>query len=264
MTLSKEFYRNIETIATKAKHTSSTKQVFQDVIQVAFNSIIGSQYFHPYKLEFHPSLFRELTEYKDQPELWDKLGQTVHLWLEAIKSSGPFSDVMGSAYDEHLGQQLGQFLTPPDLAQLTATITLAAAKESIEDDLKNGEPVVVGDITGCGAGSLLLAWLSAFTAQHGFRNLLAVAVEGQDLDRTMVQLTAVQIFFGATFHGMPLGGIRIRWGNALTEPDATVGFQAVFSPEKLLQAHAAVEASKAFQRQVRALTALTLKVAPMH
>lgn len=273
--LPKEFYRKLESITKKSKHTSSAKQIFEELIQATFNSMLESIDFHSYKVSFNPRLRRELTAYENQPELLKELGELSFIWLNAIKKSAPFADVIGSVYDEHLGQQLGQFLTPPDLAEAVAAINLAGSKENIEADLKAGEPITVGDITGCGAGSLLLAWLRAFIAQHGEENLIAVAVEGQDIDASMVQLTALQLFFGATFHGMPLGGIGVRWGNALTEPDAPYGFTAVFSPEKLVQAHQALnthraahkaleEGRKRLEEQAKALVALTLKVAPLY
>lgn len=273
--LHKEFYRKLESITKKAKHTSSAKKIFEDLIQATFNSLIDSSEFTPYKLNFDPRLRRELTAYKTQPELWNELGELSCIWLSAIKKSAPFTDVMGSVYDEHLGQQLGQFLTPPDLAEAVAAINVALSKDKIEADLKAGEPITMGDPNGCGAGSLLLAWLRAFIAQHGEENLMSVVVEGQDLDASMVQLTAIQLYCGAVFHGMALGGIGVRWGNALTEPDAPYGFTAVFSPEKLVQAHQALNTHRAAQQamaegrkhleeQAKALVALTLKAALLY
>lgn len=262
-TLPKEFYRTIQEVARRAKHTSSVKQVFQDLIQVMFNSLYKSQRVHPYNMDFDPRLVRELTEYKPQPELWAKLGELSLMWLKAIEAAPPFTDVMGSAYDEQLGEQLGQFLTPPDLAACLAQLNLGQAGEQIDEAFSKGEPFYLGDITGCGAGSLILAWLKAFSEQYEPYKLLSVAVEGQDLDMSMVQLTSVQVFYSAAIHGMPLGGLKVRYGNCLTEPDAPAGFTAVLNPEKLAPTHALQHAYQAQREQFRAFEKVMSKVAPV-
>tara|TARA_Y100001972_G_scaffold124530_1_gene173902 strand:- start:978 stop:1757 length:780 start_codon:yes stop_codon:yes gene_type:complete len=255
-TLPKDFYRTIQDIARKARHTSSVKQVFNDLIQVMFNSLDKSQRVHPYNMDFDPRLVRELREYKPQPELWGKLGELSLMWLKAIQDAPPFTDVMGSTYDEQLGEQLGQFLTPPDLADLMAHINLATSKDRIDETLAKGQPVFMGDDCGCGAGSLILAWLKAFSEQYEPYKLLSVGVEAQDLDMSMVQLTSVQVFCSAAIHGMPLGGLKVRWGNCLTEPDAPAGFTAVLSPEKLSPAYALQHGYQAQRAQIRAFEAL--------
>lgn len=260
-TLPKEFYRTIQEVARKAKHTSSVKQVFQDLIQVMFNTIHATQRSFPYKFHFDPRMVRELKEYKTQPELWKKLAELSKMWLKAIQAAEPFEDVMGSAYDQQLGEQLGQFLTPPDIARLLAEVNLACSKDQIDSNLEKGEPVFVGDDCGCGAGSTLLAWLVGFHSSYGPHKLMSVAVDGQDLDQAMCQLTAVQLFWSAAIHGLPLGGIAVRLGNALTEPDAPAVFTAVFSPEKV---HEAIERQKTYQalrQQAQAFDKLTRKVA---
>lgn len=179
-TLPKEFYRTIQEVARKAKHTSSVKQVFNDLIQVMFNSLNKSQRVHPYNMDFDPRLVRELTEYKSQPELWAKLGELSLMWLKAIEAAAPFTDVMGSTYDEQLGECLGQFLTPPDLAACLAQLNLGQAGEQIDEAFSKGEPFYLGDITGCGAGSL--------TAANAFRGNVVV-VEGE-LDEVIPHKTS--------------------------------------------------------------------------
>lgn len=255
-TLPKEFYRTIQEVARKAKHTSSVKQVFNDLIQVMFNSLDKSQRVHPYNMDFDPRLVRELTEYKPQPELWGKLGELSFMWLKAIQDAPPFTDVMGSTYDEQLGEQLGQFLTPPDVAAGLAQLNMAFSKDRIDQTLAKGQPVFMGDDCGCGAGSLILAWLKAFSEQYEPYKLLSVGVEAQDLDMSMVQLTSVQVFYSAAIHGMPLGGLKVRWGNCLTEPDAPAGFTAVLNPEKLAPAFALQHGYQAQRAQIRAFEAL--------
>lgn len=120
-TLPKEFYRTIQDVARKAKHTSSVKQVFQDLIQVMFNTIHATQRSFPYKFHFDPRMVRELKEYKTQPELWKKLAELSKMWLKAIQAAEPFEDVMGSAYDE-----------PDAPAVFTAVFSPEKVQEAIE------------------------------------------------------------------------------------------------------------------------------------
>lgn len=76
----------------------------------------------------------------------------------------------------------------------------------------------------------------------------------------MVQLTSVQVFYSAAIHGMPLGGLKVRWGNCLTEPDAPAGFTAVLSPEKLAPAYALQHAYQSQRAQIRAFETLTRRI----
>ena len=111
MTLSKDFYRNIEKIASKAKHTSSKQQVFKDLIQMGFNSMLDPRVrvrMPPMHSGWGDALRVELTAYKPQPEAWNLLTETCQMWLQAIHDGEPFEDILGSSYDEHLGKELGQ------------------------------------------------------------------------------------------------------------------------------------------------------------
>jgi hypothetical protein len=262
MTLDKEFYRIIENVARKAKHTSSQQQVFKDVIQIGFNSVIQGMKYHPYQVQWHPSLFVEMAPYKVQPELFNELGKAVVLWFSAIKDSAPFTDILGSSYDEHLGHELGQFMTPPDLATQLAELNLSLSAKNFEADLWAGEVITVGDITGCGAGSLLLAWLKAFTERFGAPALKQVAVSAIDLDSTMVQLTAVQIFHSAAFHNLALGGLEVHWGNAITEPNPPLGFQVMHDLRLAPLAAATLKAHHYRATQVKASTKASQHLAP--
>lgn len=261
MTLDKEFYRIIENVARKAKHTSSQQQVFKDVIQIGFNSVIQGMKYHPYQAQWHPSLFVEMAPYKNQPELFNALGRAVVLWFSAIKDSAPFTDVLGSSYDEHLGHELGQFMTPPDLAAQLAGLNLSLSAKNIEAHLWSGEVFTVGDITGCGAGSLLLAWLKAYNERFGEPALKQVAVGAIDLDPAMVQLTAVQIFHSAVFHNLALGGLEVHWGNAITEPNPPVGFQVIHDPRLAPLAAATLRAHHHRRGQQKAMEKLAKRLA---
>ncbi|MGF6348161.1 N-6 DNA methylase [Variovorax sp. W2I14] len=259
MTLDKEFYRIIENVARKAKHTSSKQQVFKDVIQIGFNSVIQGMKYHPYQAKWHPSLFVEMAPYKVQPELFNELGRAVVMWFSAIKDSAPFTDVLGSSYDEHLGHELGQFLTPPDLAALLAQLIFT--DDNLESKFKAGEAITVGDDMGCGAGSLLLAWLKASSERFGPAALERVFVVARDMDPSMVQLTAVQIFHSAVFHNVALGGLQVQWGNALLEPSSQAGYQAVFDPDMVEIAVATLRAHHHRRGQQKAMDAIGKRLA---
>lgn len=236
MTLNKDFYKNISKIAATAKHTSSPCQIFQDLIQMGFNSMLEARVrvrVPHFVFGWHDDLRRELSAYKTDPKSYELLTQTCLMWFKAIRDGEIFEDVLGSSYDEHLGTHLGQFFTPPDLGQLLAAMTVSLSSEGLQEKFKAGVGVVVSDPTGCGGGGLLLPQLKAIYDQFGPSAMKLVCAHGQDVDASMVQLAATQIYYSASMHRTPLGAISISWGNALTEPDAPIGFTCVYDPERI-------------------------------
>lgn len=163
---------------------------------------------------------------------WALVSETVQIWFEAIKASQPFEDVFGSAYDEHLGKTLGQFFTPPDVSYAIAGFNMAISRDTLAEQLKAGEGIVFGDTCGCGGGSLLLAQIRCFYEEFGAKALHMVCVHGQDLDESMVQLAATQLYFGAAFHHLQIGVVDIRHGNTLTDPQPPFGFLCVYDPQR--------------------------------
>lgn len=199
-----------------SKRSHKPQQVIDDLIQLSCNLITESVFitkaFRNTLFAYSPGFRNELTHYKTEPKAW-KLLQDLHLeYMKTILENEPFADIVGMMYDETLsGSRLGQFLTPPDVADGLLPFVIGAIMEPIN------EKTTIGDICGCGAGSLILGQIKAIYKNQGkdsVKNLLVVA---NDIDMKMVQMTTAQIVLSSCIHRIPLGGLTAYNCNTITQ-----------------------------------------------
>lgn len=195
--------KHIEQIAGLTKHTRSPKTIIDDLMQLSFNFIRTIRREHSLLdhrcMVFNPSYIQPLTPYESQPKAWEKLQEAFTAYLHEVREHEPFSDILGMQYDEYLGQSLGQFLTPPDVANVIADLMPCKGHRIVEPC--------------CGAGALMLPMLRKF---HAKNELHLVQAHANDLDPKMCVMAAVQMLMPSVVHNIRFGELEITQGNALT------------------------------------------------
>lgn len=204
---------NATALAASSPVAGTTKDVLDDLVCLAFN-ILADGRMNAASATFGmlhcaPEHTVKLAKYEIDPIAWKRLQVLFMDYLVAVKTAAPFEDLLGSPYDEHLGQKLGQFLTP-------ATVATAAASIPMHTDWTR--PVRVLDAC-CGAGALLLGALRDTLARHGREGVARLALVANDLDAQMCRMTAVQVCFGAMVHGLPVHSLHIQNLHATTHAD---------------------------------------------
>lgn len=193
----------------------STKQVIEDLMQMQCNLLTEPVFIekvYPNTLYRYGEGFREeLNYYKKDAPAWAELTKLSTMFLHAVAEAKPFTDHMGSLYDLELrGNTFGQFLTPPDLAELLGDLHM-----SLEQPITS--PKTVGDDTGCGAGSLLLGYLRGVLRHQGKGAISMLHVVANDLDTQMVKICAVQIALNSIIHRIPLNSLTVHNCNIISE-----------------------------------------------
>ncbi|SDG94733.1 N-6 DNA Methylase [Paraburkholderia phenazinium] len=135
------------------------------------------------------------------------------LYATAVRYSVPFTDVLGDLYTKLLakrgGDGLGQYFTPPDLADL-------AAAPGIDFAVRRGDEMLTIHEPTCGAGGLLLALFRDRENQPGLRPEDRL-IQAQDLDPLCCAMTALQFCMNAFVHQRPIGELIVRCGNTLAK-----------------------------------------------
>ena len=213
--MKEKLLENIAKICTLSKHKISQKSVYNDLIQLTFNAVITQDFlddnFKASTVWYDERLRLELGTYRDEPRCWGLLNACHAQWLYLVMQADPFEDVMGTLYSSYVGEKLAQFLTPRSVAMGLARMTIA------NDKLEPGVPIKIADPSGCGGGAMLLAALTVLKERNGVQSLLDLEVFGMDLDPHMVRLTVCQIMLAAALHGMPIGSLKIFWGDAIKD-----------------------------------------------
>lgn len=206
--------KQVARVATIARNRTE-KQVIEDLMQMQCNLLSEPAFIErafPNTLyRFGPGFRQELSYYKKDPKAWDELQKLSLMYVQAIAEAEPFTDHMTKLYDlEVKGDRLGQFLTPPDLADMLADLTL-----SISEPITG--PKRIGDDTGCGAGSLVLGLIKSVLKTQGKGAVSMLHVTANDLDPQMAKIATVQIVMNACIHRMPLNSVTVFNANILTE-----------------------------------------------
>lgn len=210
----KEFSKKIKLICNSTNRMNlSPKQAIEDVIGHVCLLLMNKQFitgvFPRTLYQYSSSFVPRLKHYKEEPEAHEIMKELCQDFIALIKCSEPFSDTVGMLYDEYLGQVLGQFLTPPDVAYTLAAISLVGADFSQERS--------IADPCGCGAGSLLLGTLRCIYETHGKEAVANVHIEAVDLDINMVRMTTVQIVMHSILHQIPLASFKVHHANTISE-----------------------------------------------
>lgn len=208
--------KQVSRVATIARNRTE-KEVIEDLMQMQCNLLSEPAFIEvafPNTLyRFGPGFRQELSYYKHDPKAWDELQKLSLMFMQAIAEAEPFTDHMTKIYDmEVKGDRLGQFLTPPDLADMLAHLTLSIAPPITR-------PHTIGDDTGCGAGSLVLGLIKTVLKTQGKGAVSMLDVIANDLDAHMAKICTVQVVLNSCIHRIPLRSVRVMNGNILTEYD---------------------------------------------
>lgn len=220
----KELSKTIERICNNSTVRNNPKQVIDDLMIMGFN-LLDQGTLNAFTGCYHKLLCNqdyvvELSDYKRDLKAWGLLQEAFDIYMHEVKDNELFADVIGMQYDEYLGKSLGQFLTPPDVADALAMLQLQGFKERIEAK----EHFNIGDICN-GAGALLLGALRVIVNECGKEALRYVHLVGNDLDPLMCRMCAVQLLFPSFMHNAPIGSVNLSQGNTIT--DYSKGFEPV-------------------------------------
>ena len=210
----KEFSKKVKLVCSKTNRMNlQPKQVIEDVINHCCFILINKEFitdtFPRTLFQFSKDMIPNIKHYKEEPTAHTIIKELCTDYIALMMHSEPFTDVLGMLYDEHLGQVLGQFLTPPDVADVLAAITYGL--NPITDDFNLTDPC------GCGAGSLLLGSLRYIYNTHGKEGISKTHVMAVDLDVNMVRMATVQIVLNSILHNTPLASFKISRGNAISQ-----------------------------------------------
>lgn len=184
----------------EASYKMFVDYAFGSMLQaLSFMQICGSEIY----MKKH--LRESLMNIKDSPEL----GQSVKSYCDLVLACAPFTDVFSMLHEELLltgrrGEGLGQFFTPPDLADALAQLMpLLTGGKKIEDFC-------------CGAGSLPLAALKrcAMTTPDA---LATVTVILNDIDELACKVAFLQVVANMLVHRVQVGEILMYNCNVITE-----------------------------------------------
>lgn len=193
-------------ILTKAKEIAeksrlgTSRDVLDMLIDQAFDCLSLMQSPNGYKnIYINQSLVRG--EYAKH----DELRELFNVYVEEIRTSAPFEDVLGVAYSSLCGDKLAQYLTPPIVAHsLTSLIDVDARTQAVK---------LIDNC--CGAGALLLGSIRAQYIKHGKTGVAGLCAYASDVDVNMCKLTAVQIAFSCIVHKIPILLIHVQHMDAI-------------------------------------------------
>ena len=162
------------------------------------------------------------------------LARSAQIYKGVVEALPVFSDVLHSLtediwLDDQKGNGLGQYLTPPDLANLIGN--LIDVCESDRD--KRTQPYVIhDDCSGAGSLTLPAAQREARVGRHRTQ-LLNLMVN--DIDPLMCCAAALQFVSSMVVHEHDLHQLRVICSNALTETKPNSKSMVVIkTPEKVL------------------------------
>lgn len=207
-------YKQVEKVV-QLTNGRNTKQVIVDLMQLLCNLISDNFFIHISSpntvVQFSDEFRLELTYYKKHAQAWNELQILAEMFMQSIKDSKPFTDLIGDLYGHQLkGNRLGQFLTPNKLAYGLGKILMQSSGE-----IK--EPVLIGDPTGCGSGSLILGQLKATLELYGKNSIKNMDVLAVDIDMNLVKMTTIQVILNSIFHNIPLRSFSSHRANMITE-----------------------------------------------
>ncbi|MGU9837437.1 N-6 DNA methylase [Pseudomonas sp. LF195] len=162
------------------------------------------------------------------------LARSAQIYKGVVEALPVFSDVLHSLIediwlDDQKGNGLGQYLTPPDLANLIGN--LIDVCESDRD--KRTQPYVIhDDCSGAGSLTLPAAQREARVGRHRTQ-LLNLMVN--DIDPLMCCAAALQLVSSMVVHEHDLHQLRVICSNALTETNPNSKSMVVIkTPENVL------------------------------
>jgi hypothetical protein len=198
------------------------REAFAFFIQCALGAVCEANYHNGSQMFLTNSDHRALGFVAIDPDLpeatYAEVGRAVHAYLEAVRASEPFTDLISPVFAHFVGRTgkgLGQFFTPSTLALSCAMLLDVAA-----GPLRLSDPC-------CGAGGLLLAYLQiqvrALTKTNDCRTLgLSMEVHAGDIDPLCAAMSALQLTASQLIHGITLGRVTVEKGDSLTNEGSPV------------------------------------------
>lgn len=205
----------LQELASKSKNIRRPKEALQALFSVGYFVISQPTVFaarNPFGTLIVGKKYHELHGY-DENDL-ARLKEIVTAYLELVAASEPFDDVLGGLYDSYLGEDLGQFFTPKDVAQLIGQLSGSMALS--EESVASRTPHRINDFC-CGGGSLGLGYIYQVYKKHGKEGVALLDVHAQDICPHMCRLATLQIMASSLIHGIPLHGLTVQCGNALSQ-----------------------------------------------
>lgn len=192
----------------------------------------------------------------------EALATSVRLYKELVEALPAFSDVLMSVIEEMYladkkGEGLGQYLTPPDLAQLIALLIAT----DLDNDGGRTKPYRFYEMC-CGVGSLILPIASNEAAKGRHRTRL-INLEMNDLDPLMCSAAALQFVANSVIHEQDLHQLRVTCSNALTETEPhSKSVVVIKTPEKLFERVRLAHTNIVLEREnrIRAFNSITDKI----
>jgi hypothetical protein len=222
--MTNQITEKINKLCAMSKYCAGPKQVINDMAQLAFNVLATTpafaMAFPGTSLYVDEGMTAEVRRYEHDPEAWALLQELVLDFFHAVKSSEPFTDVIGAIYGDLVGKNLAQFLTPKKVADGVVAMQLAFMPQHVER-------ITLGDPTGCGTGSMILAALRNVLKKHGKDSLGYLDLVVMDIDPNMVRLCCLQVVLSAVMHRIPLMGFEAHCGDTIRDyngPKKTLAF----------------------------------------
>lgn len=192
----------------------------------------------------------------------EALATSVRLYKELVEALPAFSDVLMSVIEEMYladkkGEGLGQFLTPPDLAQLIALLIAT----DLDNDGGRTKPYRFYEMC-CGVGSLILP-IAANEAVKGRHRTRLINLEMNDIDPLMCSAAALQFVANSVIHEQDLHQLRVTCSNALTETKPhSKSVVVIKTPEKLFERVRLAHTNIVLEREnrIRAFNSITDKI----
>lgn len=192
----------------------------------------------------------------------EALATSVRLYKELVEALPAFSDVLMSVIEEMYladkkGEGLGQYLTPPDLAQLIALLIAT----DLDKDGGRTKPYRFYEMC-CGVGSLILP-IASNEAAKGRHKTKLINLEMNDLDPLMCCAAALQFVANSVIHEQDLHQLRVTCSNALTETEPhSKSVVVIKTPEMLFERVRLAHQNIIFEnkKRIRCFNALTEKL----
>lgn len=220
-TTMKAFTDRVERFAQNNPIRSGAKAILDDIIQLQFNMLSVTAPM-TYALTAGAAWFNKdhliaLEEYRVHPKAWAEQLALGAMYLELVKTSAPFTDVMGDVYGTAIepkqAKAMGQHLTPEGLADGLARFAAQSGQGATTGEASRpfnpNEGQIICD-PACGNGALLLAKLRQAFASHGKEGVARMYVFANDIDPAMMKVTVVQIVLSSILHNVPFGGLRVH------------------------------------------------------
>lgn len=221
MTLSKQ----LTELANSSNAIRTQKRAIEIVVQTMFNNLANpTLYSLAYPLGYIRLNREFLVAHQDltteQRKLVSKIAGT---WTSQVAESEPFTDIFSMLYDEHLGQELGQFFSPWDVSLLLGALDVALPKDLTK-------PYTVEEFC-VGGGSLIMGKLHALYECYGPQGMSMLDIRISDIDPFLVQLASTQIVLSSIVHKIPLLKLNAVCENTLISNPKSVLF-TIFNTRK--------------------------------